>query len=880
MAKKRTAPAVPPEFKARGEFGEGGLIYDFAWSPDGQFLALSCDDGNIRIYKATGDLVQVIPCEGSVLVTEWSPDGLRLAVGDGEGYLYVIDPTSWKVKRRIRHDASVFALSWAKEGRMLACGCSDGYLAVYNDTDGGIVWEPPGHEDEVYACEWSPDSSLLWTCSYDGKVLQANIASKRSKAILVDDEDWPTCLAVCALPKGARLAIGYTDGTIRLRDTSKGRPRKLSGHSEALSSLSFSPSGRLLASKGDDDQVRLWRTDTWELVGSLPEPANGEYYAIAAFHPLKDDELATMGDKDRKLRLWSLDLADMLPDAVGAGESPPPPERPPSLTEPRPDASSTRPALFQADVLFLAANPPGTPMLQANRELEQVKLELSAGTNRLSLQSVETVIDDDLQYYLNAVQPRIVHFAGHGQPGGALLIHRKDGGTATIEPEDLARLLGDRAHIPECVFLNACFSLDLAETLLGGGVGCVVGMSGLIDDNTARTFAAGFYGDLGFAASYAAAFQSGLDRIKMKRLPDGEVPRLLPRAPAIIDVVPTRTARGAAAPLKQEARRIPLWFGTNRTPVDSKDITRGFTSQRGSELLRGCCAVVIPSSHTVGSLGSSYLWQLLTGPDSPRLDRRSLSVLPRDAFWTNLKTAVQGAAPGKRQAVVFIHGYRVSFEDAALHSAQIAADLGVPGVMAFYSWPSQGTYRGYIQDEAAIEGSERYLVQFLQELIQESGAEQVHLIAHSMGNRGLLRAMQRLRLLFPERAQPLFNQLILAAPDVDFDLFFDLAPQVYCPPTAKRVTLYRSSRDKALASSGILHGYSRAGYSPPTGTATDVDTVEVTLVDLSFFGHSGFSGARPVLTDMFYVLSDPERPINERATIYQPEGATYFALKP
>ena len=55
---------------------------------------------------------------------------------------------------------------------------------------------------------------------------------------------------------------------------------------------------------------------------------------------------------------------------------------------------------------------------------------------------------------------------------------------------------------------------------------------------------------------------------------------------------------------------------------------------------------------------------------------------------------------------MFIHGFNVSFADAAIRAAQLSCDLSIAGVMAFYSWPSQGTLAGYAADESSIEASE------------------------------------------------------------------------------------------------------------------------------------------------------------------------------
>ena len=95
-------------------------------------------------------------------------------------------------------------------------------------------------------------------------------------------------------------------------------------------------------------------------------------------------------------------------------------------------------------------------------------------------------------------------------------------------------------------------------------------------------------------------------------------------------------------------------------------------------------------------------------------------------------------------ALVFLHGYRVSFEDAAIQAAQIGADLALGGATAFFSWPSRGRLFGYTADEASIEASEVQITQFLVDFAERSEARSVHVIAHSMGNRGLLRAVQRI----------------------------------------------------------------------------------------------------------------------------------------
>jgi esterase/lipase superfamily enzyme len=124
-----------------------------------------------------------------------------------------------------------------------------------------------------------------------------------------------------------------------------------------------------------------------------------------------------------------------------------------------------------------------------------------------------------------------------------------------------------------------------------------------------------------------------------------------------------------------------------------------------------------------------------------------------------------------------------------------------------------------------------------------------------MGNRGLLRALQRLAADAELRAGVKFGQIFLAAPDVDRDLFLSLA-HLY-PQFSDRTTLYASDGDKAVAMSAWLHFGPRAGYFPPVTVAQGVerlDTVAVPDFDLDLLGHSYFAQAEALLHDMFDLI--------------------------
>ncbi len=99
-----------------------------------------------------------------------------------------------------------------------------------------------------------------------------------------------------------------------------------------------------------------------------------------------------------------------------------------------------------------------------------------------------------------------------------------------------------------------------------------------------------------------------------------------------------------------------------------------------------------------------------------------------------------------------------------------------------------------------------------------------------------------------------FDKIILAAPDIDARVFRDLGG-VYVK-MAKKTTMYVSSKDRALASSGLVHGgqYTRAGFTPPVTIMPGLDTIEVSGVDLTLLGHGYSAAPRDVLHDIYDVL--------------------------
>jgi esterase/lipase superfamily enzyme len=312
----------------------------------------------------------------------------------------------------------------------------------------------------------------------------------------------------------------------------------------------------------------------------------------------------------------------------------------------------------------------------------------------------------------------------------------------------------------------------------------------------------------------------------------------------------------AAPAPKTEYAVVRTFFATDRNLTGKTKPDEVFGTDR-SDITYGTCDVSIPHDHAKGELESPSIWKLEFQEDPAKhVVLLSTTITPKDQYFTDLAARVR-AAP-TRSALLFVHGYNVTFADAARRTAQISHDLGFDGAPVFYSWPSQGTTPAYTVDEQNVEWTQANLKAFLEDFFVRSDARNVYLIAHSMGNRALTRALTSLLADKPLLRHRL-TEVILTAPDIDADVFKrDIAPALTA--LGRPITLYASSADQALAASRKVHGSPRAGDSGQgLVLVPGVETIDATAVDTSLLGHSYFAEAQSVLSDLFYLIHDRQR---------------------
>ncbi|UZH08293.1 MULTISPECIES: alpha/beta hydrolase [unclassified Halomonas] len=548
-------------------------------------------------------------------------------------------------------------------------------------------------------------------------------------------------------------------------------------------------------------------------------------------------------------------------------------------------------------ILVVAADPEVQGADALDLEVDDIRAAFRPeALGRLSIKPVSTLDPDTLAAEIRKFAPDVVHFTSRGTPGGFIRLSDRRVIIRSIVGTTLLHILRASDDI-SCVFMSGCriFRNErvLAENIPLLAIAAPADAAWDISAIATNIFyqALGEQGELeqavrhlvdGWPAwveeetvvrGYVCGQRVGLPRhgfagptefddlAFMSSLDFGD-DQVVNRSVAIYDGNTTEpidvlyNAEPAATPKarpQRDAGLYTVWFGTNRQLADDADFSKGFTGMRGSRLIKGTCEVVIPKHHKLGSVEGEHWWQRLPMiRNNYRLRVDAIRVLEDAVYWAKLREALEIGSVGEKRLLLFIHGYNTTFEEAAIRAAQLGADLGIGGATAFFSWPSKGSFHGYSADEASVEASEGALVDYVRALTHEAGADSIHVIAHSMGNRGVLRALEKLLVDLGRETGAPFKQFVLAAPDIDVDLFKQLA-KTYAK-VAERTTLYVSSRDKAVMASSFLHNYPRVGLCPPVTIVDGVDTVEVSKIDLSFLGHGYVAQAREVLSDMHELI--------------------------
>ena len=176
----------------------------------------------------------------------------------------------------------------------------------------------------------------------------------------------------------------------------------------------------------------------------------------------------------------------------------------------------------------------------------------------------------------------------------------------------------------------------------------------------------------------------------------------------------------------------------------------------------------------------------------------------------------QLAASRKKHVYIYVHGYKVGFENPVLVSAELWHFLAYDGAFIAYAWPSTPSRFAYIKDSDTAAGYARNLRLLLQFVAENTDAEEIHVIGYSNGTRLVLRAIEQLALIHAgESADEIWEQLrlrnvILVGSDLDRGVFGSYMADGILN-VSKHLSIYMSPHDKALGVSQFLTRRQRLG---------------------------------------------------------------------
>ena len=200
-----------------------------------------------------------------------------------------------------------------------------------------------------------------------------------------------------------------------------------------------------------------------------------------------------------------------------------------------------------------------------------------------------------------------------------------------------------------------------------------------------------------------------------------------------------------------------------------------------------------------------------------------------------------------RSVLVFVHGYNTDFTEALLRLTQFVHDTQFDGVPVLFSWASRGELGAYLYDLNSTYVARDGLEQ-LATVLSQTQARHFDVVSHSMGNYLVLETMRQLDLQGRFADSDRIGSIIMAAPDVDIDVF-DAQWQRISADREKFFILI-SDDDRALRlSRRLAGGVSRVGNADPDELASmGFNVIDLSRVeDRSSTHHSKFASAPQIV---------------------------------
>ena len=314
---------------------------------------------------------------------------------------------------------------------------------------------------------------------------------------------------------------------------------------------------------------------------------------------------------------------------------------------------------------------------------------------------------------------------------------------------------------------------------------------------------------------------------------------------------PTGDLKPVAALAPPGASVVDILVATTRAPDANPAVL--FSGERARGVAFADISVSIPPD-AVRAVGEVQ-WPSST-PGDPARDFITRSAAPMVLTQARERLDRRLDASSSRHVLVFVHGYNTRFEEAVYRFAQIAHDAHADVLPVLFTWPSRGKTLDYVYDRESAIYSRDALEAVLKALVEDRHVAKVSVLAHSMGNLVAIEALRQMAIR-DRKLSPKIVDVMLAAPDIDLDVFRRQIASIRAVGELPPITLFASQDDRALGISRLLAGdQQRLGAIDPAAepaksilAEANVRVVDLTKVQASDSArHGKFAGGSVILS--------------------------------
>jgi len=297
------------------------------------------------------------------------------------------------------------------------------------------------------------------------------------------------------------------------------------------------------------------------------------------------------------------------------------------------------------------------------------------------------------------------------------------------------------------------------------------------------------------------------------------------------------TGLGGTLPsVRSQSSMVSLNVATVRQRSPDRDIA--YTRGRSNVLNLATIRVSIPPNHRAGNVEASSV-----KPDpNTHFHASNYHILAdRRSMIASLNNQLESRPTEQRELFVFVHGYNNNFAEGLFRNAQIVHDYDVRSVPIHFSWASAASFTRYLYDRDSAIIARQGLVETLA-LAADTKANGIVIVGHSMGAVVVMEALRTLAVSHRKDVLQRINGVLLAAADIDPDLFRSQVDDIGQLP--QPFTIVVSRRDRALDISRRL-----AGGEPRIGSGFDIAFLQkknvqvLDISDLDRGGHSLFANS-------------------------------------